>query len=142
MGVVAIPGRVIFNNCVLFVAEIRKLIGKKNLTDSELATVKKAAVIAALSSNHSWKTYKYMHNYADLDKQALSEEFQYALKEGWKRITENDVEEVINGDFNPYSLNMWFYHAMGDSSRDEYGKIYGKMQKELAYGLEPIEKQI
>lgn len=142
MGLGAIPGRVIFNNCVLFVGEVRKIVGKKNLTEKEIETMKKAALIAALSSNHSWKTYKYLNNYCALDKDALAEEFSYALKEGWKRITESDVEEVINGEFSPYALSMWFYNAMDDENRSEYNSIFGKMKKQLAYGLEPMEKQV
>ena len=143
----SIPGRVIFNNCVLFVGEVRKITGKRNLSEKELETMKKATLIAALSSNHSWKTSKYLNNYCELDKDALSEEFAMSAKEGWKSINENDVEEVINGadrngPFNPFALSMYFYHAMDDHTRKEYTEIFGKMQKELAYGLEPMEKRI
>ena len=117
-------------------------MSKRNLTEAEIETVKKAALIAALSSNHSWRTYKYLHNYAELDKHALVEEFNYAQKEGWKRITENDVEEVINGEVNPYTLSMWFYHTIGEEYREEYSSLFGSMKKQLAYGLEPMEKKV
>lgn len=126
----------------MFVAEVRKLVGKKNLNEREIGTVKKAALVAALSSNHSWKTYKYLSNYCELDKEALANEFSYALREGWKRVTENDVEEVINNNFNPYVLSMWFYYAVDQRDREEYNAIYNELKKQLAYGLEPMEKRV
>ena len=126
----------------MFVGEVRKLVGKRDLTDKEKETVRKASLIAALSSNHSWKTYKYLNNYCEMDKDALVEEFGYAEKEGWKRITENDVEEVINSERNPYALSMWFYNAIGDKERGNYNNTYSRIKKELAYGLEPMERQV
>ncbi len=142
MGTGAIPGRVIFNNCVLFVGEVRKIAGKRVLSEKEIEVFKKAALVAALSSNHSWKTYKYLNNYSQLDKDALVEEFGYALSDGWRKITENDVEEVINSEFVPYNLSMWFYNAIDDRNREQYNSIFSKMKKQLAYGLEPMEKQV
>jgi hypothetical protein len=126
----------------MFVAEVRKIIGKRNLSEKEFETMKKAALIAALSSNHSWKTHKYLNSFCGMDKGALAEEFDYARKEGWKRITEGDVEEVINGNFNQYLLSMWFYYAMGEDGREEYSPLFTRMKKELAYGLEPMEKRV
>lgn len=126
----------------MFVGEVRKIVGKRNLTEKEIEVMKKAALIAALSSNHSWKTYKYLNNYSELDKDGLSAEFEAALRDGWKKITENDVEEVINGEFNPYALSMWFYNAVEEKDRAHYAGIFNNMKKQLAYGLEPMEKQV
>jgi hypothetical protein len=142
VGLGGIPGRVIFNNCVLFVGEVRKIVGKRALNEKEIEVMKKAALIAALSSNHSWKTHKYLSGLCELDKDEVSGEFQEALQDGWKKITENDVEEVINGDFKPYPLSMWFYNAIDEDNRSHYTGIFNNMRKQLAYGLEPMEKQV
>ena len=132
---------------MLFVGEIRKLAAKQNFNAKEYGTVKKAVLIAALSSSHSWKTSKYLNNYCDLDKKSLSEEFIAAQNENWKFINENDIEEVVNcadknGSFNPYALSMWFYNVMDDKTRFEYSEVFNKMKKEFAYGLEPMEKRV
>jgi hypothetical protein len=126
----------------LFVGEVRKIVGKMNLTEKEIEVMKKAALIAALSSNHSWKTYKYLNNYSELDKDGLASEFEEAVKDGWKKITEIDVEEVINGEFNPYVLSTWFYNAIDEKERIGYATTFNNMKKQLAYGLEPMEKRV
>ncbi|HUB92390.1 MAG TPA: hypothetical protein VL945_00345 [Candidatus Saccharimonadales bacterium] len=117
-------------------------MGKRSLTEKEIETMQKAALIAALSSNHSWKTHKYLAELCELDKDGMSDEFNEALREGWKRINESDVEEVINGDFKRYLLHMWFYNAVDDDNRDRYRGIFNNMKKQLAYGLEPMEKKV
>lgn len=101
---------------------------------------KKAALIAALSSNHSWKTYKYLHNYGEMDKEAMASEVDYAFREGWKSISETDVEEVVNSDLNPHFFSMWLFHAFCGDRREECSQIFDKLKKEFAYGLEPLER--
>ncbi len=130
----------------MFVNEVKKISNKDNMSLKDAEVAKRATLIAALSSNHSWKTCKYLNNYCELDKDALVAEFEYATSEGWKRINENDVEEVINCDSNPsfskHALSMWFYYAISDREREEYSNTFKLMKKELAYGLEPVEKRV
>ena len=130
------------NNYVFFVAGIGKLANKKVLADSEISMKKKAVMIAALSSNHSWKTHKYLCGISEgMDKGALAGEAAYAFKEGWKNINEADIEEVVNGSFSQHALSMWMYYVVDESFRDEYQNVYNNLKKEFAYGLEPIERR-
>lgn len=117
-------------------------MGKRNLTEKEIEVVKKAALIAALSSNHSWKTHKYLSELSEMDKEGVSNEFQEALKDGWKKITESDVDEVIHNSYKQHLVDMWFYYAVEDSHRNEYTNRFNGMKKELERSLEPIEKQV
>jgi hypothetical protein len=141
-GVGCIPGRAIVNNCVYFIAEVKRIASKSTLTKQELEIKKKAAIVAALSSNHSWRTYKYLHKYSEMDRDALVGESAYAFKEGWKYITEPDVEEVVNTDQVPYNLSMWMYYALDEEQRNDFNHFFVKLRKEQEYGLEPIERRV
>ncbi len=141
VGVGIIPGRAILNNCVYFIAEVKRISCKPSLNPNEEEVMKKAGIIAALSSTHSWRTYKYLHNYSDIDRDAITGETAYAFKEGWKNITENDVEEVVNSSQAPYMFSMWMFYALNERQREEFSQLFGKLRKEQEYGLEPIERK-
>ena len=138
----SIPGRAIVNNCVYFIAEVKKISNKSLLTPQEQEIKKKASIVAALSSNHSWRTYKYLHNYCDIDRDAIVGETAIAFKDGWKNITESDVEEVVNSSQTPHMFAMWMFYALDEKQRSEFGQLFGKLKKEQEYGLEPIERKI
>ncbi|MCL5427763.1 MAG: hypothetical protein M1321_01120, partial [Candidatus Marsarchaeota archaeon] len=132
----------ILNNCVYFVSEVKRISCKANLTRDEEEIKKKAAIVAALSSTHSWHTFKYLHNYGEMDFDAMIEETAFAFKEGWKNISENDVEEVVNSNQAPYMFSMWMFYALDEKQRSEFSQLFGKLKKEQEYGLEPIERKM
>ena len=134
------PGRAILNNCVNFVINIRKLSTKRSVAESETDLITRAAIIAALSSNHSWKTYKYLNNLCEIDKEGICAETEYAFREGWKSISESDVEEVINSNLNSQQLSLWMYYAVSREKRQKLIEVFEKMRKEMAYNLEPLQK--
>lgn len=107
--------------------------------DSE--TRRKAALIAAMSSNHSWKTFEYLSEGKNLDRNAIAEETRLALDKGWMNITERDVEEVMTLDINEYALSMWLFYAVNKDSRQKYKVLYSELKKEFQMGLEPIESR-
>lgn len=134
------PGRAIINSCVSFIASVRKISNKGAFSEAERQTQKAAMVIAALSSGHSWKTYRYINNLSEFDKEAICGETAYAFSEGWKSITESDVEEVMTSDINNHNLSMWMFHSMCKEERSDIIGVFSRMKKELSYALEPIEK--
>ncbi|MCL5100916.1 MAG: hypothetical protein M1122_03115 [Candidatus Marsarchaeota archaeon] len=136
------PGRAVFNNCVFFIANVKKIVNKQHLNNDEFETRKMATIIAALSSNHSWKTYKYLNNYCELDKEAIVAEANKATKDGWQYITENDVEEVVNANFNEHVFSLWLFYAVDKKEREEYLRVFGKFKKNFEYGLEPMERVV
>ncbi len=132
--------RGIINKYELLVAEIRK-ISKKHEVDGEEEKIKDmASLVASLSSSHSWKTYKYLHDGGELDKNAIAMEASSAFGEGWKNVTEKDIEEVVKSNVDEYLLSTWFFYAVPNEKRDYYKGLLEEMKKEYADGIEPIEK--
>ncbi len=125
----------------MFIAEVKRIAAKKKLSKEEMDIMKKAAVVAAISSNHSWKTYKYLHNYCDFDKDAMTAESEVAFNKSWKEITEADVEEVVNGDYNKHYLSNWMFYALDEKKRKDFSTYFEKLIKDQEHGLEPIEKE-
>jgi len=134
--------RGITNKYELLVNDVRKLSKKHEIENEEEKKIKDmAALIASLSSSHSWKTYKYLHDGGELDKDAIIMEANTAFSEGWKSITEADVEEVVNSNMDDYLLSMWLFYAIEKDKRDYFKSLLQEMKKELADGIEPIEKK-
>ena len=121
---------------------MKKISAKRDLTNDEDELRKKAGIVAALSSTHSWRTFKYLHNYATIDRDAIIGETAYAFKDGWKNISETDVEEVVNSSQSPYIFSMWMFYALDEKQKSEFSQLFGKLKKEQEYGLEPIERKV
>ncbi|MGC8662390.1 MAG: hypothetical protein ACP5RT_01230 [Candidatus Micrarchaeia archaeon] len=134
-------GKGIINKYEMLVGEIRKISKKQKLEENEQVERDKAMLVASLSSNHSWKTYKYLHEGMDLDKDAVAMEAKSAFNEGWKNITEKDVEEVVCSKVDEYLLSTWFFYAIPNERRDYFKNLLEKMRKEYVDGIEPIEKK-
>ncbi|MGB9732728.1 MAG: hypothetical protein ACP5P2_02225 [Candidatus Micrarchaeia archaeon] len=133
--------RSIINKYELLVNEVRRVSKKRKPETAEEVKVKdEASLVASLSSSHSWKTYKYLHDGGELDKDAIIMEANAAFSEGWKNITEKDIEEVINSNIDEYLISTWFFYAVDKEKRDYYKNLLEEMKAELADGIEPIEK--
>jgi len=133
--------RGIINKYELLVNYVRKVSKKREIeTDGERKIRDIAALVASFSSSHSWKTYKYLHDGGELDKDAIITEANAAFSEGWKSITETDVEEVVNSNIGDYLISTWLFYAVEKEKRDYYKSLLEEMKKELADGIEPIEK--
>ncbi len=134
------PNRSTLNKYELLVTEIRRLAKKKELDIEEMLTKEKAMLVAALSSNHSWKTSKFLHDGGDFDKDSISNETAIAFNEGWKNVTENDIEEVVNSNINDHTFSMWLHYIVSKEERQKYHDMLNALKAELVDGLEPIEK--
>ncbi len=136
-------GRTVLNRYSLFISDLHKAIKNKNAGQGDNILRKKAALVAALSSSHSWKTYEYFNDGAQFDKEAIINEKRCAFEKGWMEITEDDVEEVISIEISEYAFSMWlFYTFAGKEDKKEYSTLFDQVKKEFAYGLEPIERII
>ncbi len=134
--------RGIINKYELLVNEVRKVSKKRSLEDDQDKRIKDiASLVASLSSSHSWRTYKYLHDGGDLDKDAIIMEANSAFSEGWKSITESDIEEVVNSNIDDYLISTWFFYAIEKEKRDYYKSLLEEIKKELVDGIEPIEKK-
>ncbi|MEM3744762.1 MAG: hypothetical protein QW759_02900 [Candidatus Micrarchaeaceae archaeon] len=125
----------------LFVNEIRKISKKKELSASEEQMKKMAALVAALSSNHSWKTYNYLHSDAPFERDAIIEETHNAFEEGWKNISEADMEEVLSGSIADHLFSFWAFNTIANEERRGIINLFSKMKKEFADGIEIIDKK-
>ena len=134
--------RGIINKYELLVNEVRKVSKKRSLEDEQDKRIKDiASLVASLSSSHSWRTYKYLHDGGDLDKDAIIMEANSAFSAGWKSITESDIEEVVNSNIDDYLISTWFFYAIEKEKRDYYKSLLEEIKKELVDGIEPIEKK-
>lgn len=131
-----IPSKAIINNCVSFIADVKRIATKTDLNQQEAEIKRKAAVIAALSSNHSWKTSKYLQGLSDVDRESFSEEANRAVKSGWRNINESDVDEVVNGNIKPHLFSMWMFYALDEKQRNEFGQMFNKLRQEQEYNME------
>lgn len=123
-----------------FVTDVRKIASKNDLSQSEAEIKKKAAVIAALSSNHSWKTSKFVRCLSpEIDRESFSAEALNALNHGWKNISESDVDEVVNGPINRHQFSMWALYALEGRQRNDFLQIFDKLRNELEYNMEPAQ---
>ncbi len=133
--------RSIFNKYELLVAEVRKIAKKHDTNEDDDRIRRKAMLIASLSSNHSWKTYKYLHDGGELDKEAIITEANSAFSEGWKNITETDVEEIVNSNINEYLFSTWLFYAVEKGQREYFKELLNEMKMEFIDGMEPIERR-
>lgn len=105
------------NRYSLFISDLHKAIKNKEAMRSDNILRKKAALIAALSSSHSWKTYEYFNDGAQFDKEAIVNERMNAFERGWMEITEDDVEEVISINISEYAFCMWLFYTTDGGRR-------------------------
>jgi hypothetical protein len=134
------PNRTTLNKYELLITDVRRLAKRKEIEDNDFQTKKKAMLVAALSSNHSWKTYKYLHDGGNFDRDGIISEAIAAFNEGWKNITETDVEEVVNSNIDEHMFSMWLFEIVNKEQRQEFWTLLNNLKVEFADGLEPIER--
>ncbi|MDE1761704.1 MAG: hypothetical protein KGH59_04355 [Candidatus Micrarchaeota archaeon] len=134
------PNRTTLNKYEMLVTDVRRLAKKKELDRSDLRLKRMAQLIALLSSNHSWKVYRYLHGAGDFDKNCVLEEATHAIGEGWRNITETDIEEVVNSEINQHMFSMLLFHIVDKDQRQDLMQLHQRLRKEYADGLEPIER--
>jgi len=133
------PNRTILNKYGLFVSQVHKVLKKREITRDDLGVINKARLIATLSSNHSWRVYRYLHKGDSFDRDAIVKEITAAFNSGWKEISENDVKEVITSDIDEHAFSMVLLYSLDGSSRREYAELLPQLKMEFENGMEPIE---
>ncbi|MEM3459935.1 MAG: hypothetical protein QXO24_01790 [Candidatus Micrarchaeaceae archaeon] len=137
----AMPNRNNSTKYELFVNEIRKISKKKECNAYEEQMKRMAALVAALSSSHSWKTYEYLHSNAPFERDAIMEEARNAFDEGWKNISEVDMEEVLSGSIPDHLFSFWAFNTIPNEDRRDMINLFSEMKKEFADGIEIIDKK-
>ena len=133
------PNRTILNKFGLFVSQVHKVLKKKELDREDLQIINEARLIAALSSNHCWMSYKFLHNGDSFDKERIREEMNSAFNEGWKEITENDIKEVVTSEIDEHAFSIILLYSLDKDSRKEYTDLLPELKEEFIDGMEPIE---
>jgi hypothetical protein len=133
------PNRTILNKYGLFVSQIHKVLKKKWAGDEDLRVINMARLIAALSSNHSWRTYRYLHDNDSFDKDAIRVEMSAAYREGWRDINENDIKEVLTAPIDEHAFSMVLTCWPEKDERHEFKELFKELQKEFIDGIEPLE---
>jgi len=135
------PNRTILNKYGLFVSQIHKVLKKKELERGDAEVINKARLVATLSSNHSWRVFRFLHEGGTFDKYAMRDEIQAAFLEGWKEINERDVQEVATVPIDEHAFSMVLMCIDEQEGRRAYKYLLPMLQKELIDGIEPIENR-
>ncbi|MGC8538478.1 MAG: hypothetical protein ACP5MK_01255 [Candidatus Micrarchaeia archaeon] len=130
----------IINKYEIFLSDLKKVVKKEELDKEDLSKIQTAKVVAALSSNHSWRTYRFMHDGEEFDKEKISEEAKDAFESGWKEINEFDIEEVANLNVEEQKFSLWLYYAVDKELREEVRQSFNTLKELFVDGIEPIEK--
>jgi hypothetical protein len=133
------PNRTILNKYGLFVSQVHKVLKKRELDREDAVVINKARLVATLSSNHSWRAYRFLHCGDSFERELIREEIRAAFNEGWKEITENDVKEIATAHVEEHALCQLFTCFEGPDSRRNCKELLIRFQKELTDGIEPIE---
>ncbi len=134
------PNRTVLNKYGLFVSQIHKVLKKKELDGSDAHIVEMAKLVAILSSR-SWRTFKYLHNGEDFNKDAIKAEVDTACKEGWKDINENDIKEVLTLPVGEHSFSMLLTCLPERPERDTLKELFSELESEFIDGIEPLENR-
>jgi len=135
------PNRTILNKYGLFVSQVHKVLKKREISKDDFDVINKARLIATLSSNHSWRVFRYLHNSDNFEKDAIASELKAAFNEGWKEIGENDIKEVVTSDIDERKFSMILLYSLDKDGRRKYGELLPKLKTEFANGIEPIENR-
>jgi hypothetical protein len=132
------PNRTILNKYGLFVSQVHKVLKKKELGREDAEVINKARLVATLSSNHSWRVYRFLHCGEWFSGDSIKDEIRAAFNEGWKEISENDVKEVATYLVNDHAVSKVLL-CLDCDQRREYKDLLTQLQKEFVDGIEPIE---
>ncbi len=136
------PSRNGINKYELLVNDIRRVAKKREIEPHDITLKRIAMLIAAVSSGHSWKTFKYLTGETTFDKYYVSKETEQAFEHGWKNVRESDVEEVANLLLDEHLFNMWLFYVVKKEDRGEYRNLFSLIKREFADGIDPIEQSI
>ena len=76
------PNRTILNKYGLFISQIHKVLKKKETDRGDVRLICMAKLVATLSSNHSWRIFRYLHQGESFDKDAIRVEIGAACRDG------------------------------------------------------------
>ena len=134
------PNRGILNKYCVFVSQVHKVLKKKELDGDDEAVINKARLVAMLSSNHSWRAFKFLHG-DSFDRDAITNEIRAAFTYGWREINENDVKEVATEQIDEHAFSMMLNCIESKDGRRGYKILLFQMQTDFVDGIEPIETQ-
>ena len=97
----------------------------------------KAVIIASFSSNLSWQTYNTITtDPGKLNLPEVKREYEEAVSEKWKRVTNNDVREVATNGISDNAFSMWLFYNVGKDEHDNYKKAWQLFKDEFSEGCE------
>ncbi len=136
------PNRTILNKFGLFVSQVHKILKKKSLDSDDFKVINEARLVAALSSNHSWRVYRFMHERDTFDRNAIRDEVNAAYNEGWKEISENDLKEVVTSNLEDHALSQVLScGALEKNEVKDFKDLLPRLLQEFEDGIEPIESR-
>lgn len=85
-----------------------------------------AVIVAAFSSNHSWKTYAEMtENISpNFNCPEVKGEYFEASAQKWKGITAQDISEVAKRGIQGLKFERWLYYTVENPDRESYKRAW------------------
>ncbi len=97
----------------------------------------KAVIIASFSSNLSWQTYKTITtDPGKLNSIEVKREYDEAVTDKWKRVTNNDVREVATNGIGDNAFSTWLFFNVDKDAHDAYNKAWRLFKSEFSEGCE------
>lgn len=99
-------------------------------------------IVAALSSSHSWQTYKAIkENPTWLSKPEVREEYQNALMEGWKNITYTDINETAQDKSVENAFDTWLVFNVDKKEHEDYKNAWKSLLEQSANSCDDVKRE-
>ncbi len=108
------------------------------LSEEEQILKSMAVIIAAFSSNHSWKTYKCLQNNEQMDTAEVKDEYVQAESSRWKSISLVDVEELSNTQISDSNFYSWLFYNVEKDKQKVFREAWRILKKEFENSCDEI----
>lgn len=113
----------------------------EKLDEEEHISMLIGVIVAALSSAHSWQTYKATKEApTSLGKQEVKEEYLRALSEGWKNITYTDISEIAEDSSIENSFGTWLAFNVDKKEHDDYKEAWKTLLEQMKSSCDDVQR--
>jgi hypothetical protein len=127
---------------MLFSKIKRAAANKGPLSKDEQKAMRKAVIVAAFTSGHSWQTYKTLTSPtpASFNSAAVKKEYEDSVATNWKNVTPFDIHEVANTNVSDTSFSHWLFFNVGKDHQEEYKGAWMELKSELEEDCDNVER--
>jgi hypothetical protein len=99
-------------------------------------------IVAALSSSHSWQTYKAVkENPTWLGKPEVKDEYLKALEDGWRNITYTDINEIAQDKNVENAFDTWLVFNVEKKEHEDYREAWKYLIEQSANSCDDVKRE-